>query len=394
MLVLYGMGTTIGAGIYALVGVVAGRAGAHTPVAFALAGVLAGLMALTLAELSRRFPKAAGEAVYVEEGFRAPRLAMWVGLSVATAGIISAATVTRGFAAYLAVQIAWPDWVFCAVLVAVSAGVAARGIDETAWLAAILTLLEIGGLVVVIYVCGDALAELPDRVGELWPPLERSAWQAVIGASVVCFYAFLGFEDMINVAEEVKDVTRTLPLAIVLTLIGTLGLYLVLTMTAVLAVPPAELAGSEAPLAMLYQRATGHSPWLLSGIGAIAMSNGALIQIVKSSRILYGLAVRGTLPPALAAVDPQTRTPLLATLVVSAAVLLLSLGLSLETLAEATALITLAVFAMVCLALLRIRARAGGDDEGFTVPLWVPVLGGLVSLALLVLEAVRLLWHG
>ncbi len=391
LLVLYGLGTTVGAGIYALIGVTAGIAGYWTPVAFMLAGVLAAFTALSLAELSGRFPKAAGEAVYVEEGFAAPRLAVFVGLSMALAGTISAATVCRGFAGYVSAYSPVPAWLAIVFIVAVSGAVAARGIGETAWIAASLTVLEVGGLLLVIWVGRESLAELPTRGAELVPTLDATAWSAILGASVICFYAFLGFEDMINVAEEVKDVRRNLPRAIVWTLVATLVLYLMLTVAAVMTVPPGELGSSDAPLALIYERATGRTPWLLSAIGAIAMSNGALIQIVKSSRILYGLADRGELPSALGHVHPRSHTPLLATGLVVCVVLVLALTLPLGQLAKATSLITLLVFGLICAALVRVRATRPATGGGFRVPIWIPWLGVFVNLGLVVFEGARML---
>ena len=310
------------------------------------------------------------------------------------AGTISAATVSRGFAGYVGTITGAPEWAAIVFIVAVSGAVAARGIGETAWLAASLTLLEVGGLLLVIWVGRAGLTEIPSHAAALAPPLHLAGWTAVLGASVICFYAFLGFEDMINVAEEVKDVRRTLPRAIVWTLVATLVLYLLLTLTAVMTVPPDELARSEAPLALIYERATGRAPWLLSAIGAIAMSNGALIQIVKSSRILYGLADRGALPAPLARIHPRSHTPLLATALVVAAIGVLALALPLAWLARATSLITLAVFALICAALIRVRARSPSEGGGFEAPIWVPWLGLAVNVGLIVFEGVRRLGGG
>jgi APA family basic amino acid/polyamine antiporter len=389
MLVLYGMGTTIGAGIYVLTGAVAGIAGLWAPISFLLAAVLAGFAALSLGELAARYPRAAGEAYYVRQGFGAPRLAGFVGIAVAVAGAISAATVARGFAAYVAAYSALPPWFFMIAIVAASGAVAARGIAETAWIAALLTVIEIGGLLIVIFVAGDSLMTIPERAPELLPPLTLSAWMSVLSASVICFYAFLGFEDMVNVAEEVQDVRRTLPLAILWTLVCTLVLYVILALVAVLAVPPAELAQSEAPLALIYQRKSGGMPWVLSAIGAIAMSNGALIQIVKSSRVLYGLADQGTLPRRFGRVHPRTRTPLFATGVVTVSVAALAIAFPLELLARMTSWITLGVFALICGALLRVRKREPAPDEVRVLPAWIPATGALVSFALLAFETGR-----
>jgi len=394
LLVLYGLGTTIGAGIYALVGVSAGIAGYWMPVAFVLAGVLAGFTALCLAELSGRFPHAAGEAAYVEAGFGRRDLAVAVGLSMVVAGTISAATVSRGFAGYVSSSTGVPEWGAILCIVAVSGAVAARGIGETAWLAAGLTVLEVGGLLLVIWVGRAGLAELPARAAEVAPPLYPAGWSAILGASVICFYAFLGFEDMINVAEEVRDVRRTLPRAIVWTLACTLALYLMLTLVAVATVAPDELAKSDAPLALIYERATGRTPWLLTTIGAIAMSNGALIQIVKSSRILYGLADRGALPGWLGRIHPRSHTPLPATALVVVLVAALALALPLAQLARATSLITLVVFALICGALVRVRGARGADADGFRVPIGVAWLGLCVNVGLVAFETLRLLGLG
>ena len=387
ILVLYGMGTTIGAGIYALTGAVAGTAGMYAPIAFALAAVLAGFTALSLAELSARFPRAAGEAHYVQQGYGAPRLATIVGLAVALAGAISAATVTRGFAAYVETATPVSGWIWIVGMALIAGGVAARGIAEAAWLAALLTLVEIAGLLIVIFVTRGSLAELPDRIHELIPPFEPEAWTGILAASVLCFYAFLGFEDMVNVAEEVRDVRRTLPLAIVWTLVGTLVLYVALAVAAVLAAPPAELASSEAPLALLYQRATGNPPYLLSAIGSIAMSNGVLIQVVKASRVLYGLADQGALPRLLARVHPRTRTPINATAIVTGVVVVLALAFPLAALARVTSLITLGVFALICGALFRLRSTPPPASVRRTPP-WIPATGFVVSIALLVYDLV------
>jgi APA family basic amino acid/polyamine antiporter len=389
LLVLYGLGTTIGAGIYALTGAVVGIAGMWAPVAFAMAALLAAFAALSLAELSSRFPRAGGEAVYVREGFGSRWLAAVVGLAMATAGAISAATVARGFAAYMITYSPLPDWAWILVLLVVLGAVSARGIAETAWLAGFLTLVEIGGLLLVIYVARSAWSTLPERLPELIPPADLSSWRTVLLASVLCFYAFLGFEDMVNVAEEVKDVRRTLPHAIVWTLIGTFVLYVLVVLTAVLAVPVADLAQSEAALAVVYERATGERALLLSAIGALAMSNGALVQIVKSSRVLYGLADQGVLPARLARVHPSTHTPILATVVVMGFVAVLALTFPLAGLAEATSLITLAVFVLVCGALLRVKRRGPAPAGVWTVPGWVPAMGLLVSVGLLIVDAVH-----
>jgi amino acid transporter len=389
-LVLYGLGTIVGAGIYALMGKVAGVAGLYAPFAFAFACGLAAFTALSLAELSSRFPRAAGEAAYVHEGFGRRDLATLVGLLMVAAGCISAATVARGFVGYVSGLLWLPPPLWIALLILGLGALAAWGIREAAWAAAAMTVIEIGGLLLVTGAAGGSLAELSERWPELVPPLDPDVMRGILGASLLCFYAFIGFEDMVNVAEEVRDVRRVLPRAILTTLVVAGVLYLALSVVSVLAVPPHELAESEAPLALLWERASGRSPVLLELIGVFALANGALIQMIKASRILYGLANQGALQlPWLARVHPRTRTPLHATGLVIGIVLGLALGFPLATLAEATSMVTLAVFALINAALWRLK-RTRPQPTGTTrVPTWVPAIGFCVTSAFLIAEVLH-----
>ncbi len=378
-LVLYGLGTTIGAGIYALMGVIAGSAGLQAPIAFALASGIAAFTAASFAELAARFPRAGGEAVYVLEGLGSPRTAQLVGLLAAMAGIVSAATVCRAFGGTLLELAGLSRVVTTLAGVAVIGAVAAWGIRESVMAASLMTLLEAGGLLLVIVTAGDAWAALPARLPELWPA-DGQAWIGVGSAAILCFFAFLGFEDMVNVAEEVRDVRRALPLAIGITLFITVGLYVLTSTIAILSVPPAELAASEAPLVLVFER-NGGSPALLGWIALLAMLNGALVQTVKSSRVLYGLADVGVLWRQLASIHPRTRTPVRATLFVIALIALLATSLPVETLAVGTSSITLATFALANLALARLHA-VGPPATGFSVPRWVPIAGFALTLLL------------
>ncbi len=389
-LVLYGLGTTIGAGIYALFGEVAGSAGMLAPFTFVVAAGLASMTALSFCELSARLPHAGGEAVYVGAGFNSTRLAQVVGLAIAAAACISAATVARGFVGYVSVLLPLGDATWVALLLVALGGLAAWGIEESARVAALLTLVEMGGLLAVIAVCHEGLASAPARLPELLPAFELDAFTAIGSSTLLCFYAFLGFEDMVNVAEEVRDVRRVLPRAIITTLALTMVLYLLLTVGAVLTVPPESLAGSDAPLVDLFEAATGGSGLLLRWVGVLAMLNGALIQLIKATRILYGLAARGVLPDWLARVHPRRRTPLAATAVSVLIALAFALALPIAPLARLTSGVTLGVFALANVALLRIQRQGPAPEGAPRVPAWVPALGALVSIAFLALEVVRM----
>jgi APA family basic amino acid/polyamine antiporter len=384
--VLYGLGTTIGAGIYLLIGEVTKLAGFAAPAAFLGSSLLAALTALSFGELVSRFPQSAGEAAYVREGFGRRDLATAVGLLVATAGCVSAAAMANGFAGYLAEFIEIPKAICITTFMVLLLGVAIWGIAESVTLAGLITLIEIGGLIAVIWVAEDHLGQVSERWAELLPIFDPGAWRGVTAAALLTFYAYLGFEDMVNVAEEVKDVRRKLPLAIGITLIVTTLLYVLLATVCVLTVPPAELANSRAPLAMVFERATGSAATGISIIGILAVVNGALIQIIMASRILYGLASRGHLPAGLAKINARTGTPHRATLAVGFAVLVLALWFPLGSLAEGTAFVTLIVFAIVNLALWRIKGRADAPKPVFSVPRWVPAVGAFTTTGLLLMR--------
>ena len=391
LLVLYGLGTTIGAGIYALVGKVAGSAGLQAPFAFLLSALLVAFSAFSFAEMASRLPRSAGEAVYVHAGLGRRHLALLVGLLVILAGIVSCATLARGFVGYLQELVEMPAWLGIVLVVVLLGGVAAWGITESALLAALVTLLEAGGLVYVVWSGSGALAALPEVWPQLLPRLEGGVWLGLLSAVVIAFYAFIGFEDMVNVAEEVKDAGRTLPRAILLTLAVTALLYFLVGLVAVLAVPVAELAGSEAPLALLIQRTTGGSGAWISLIAVVAVLNGALIQIIMAARVLYGLGAQGWLPQVFSRVHPRRRTPVLATAAVCAAVLVFALLLPLETLARGTSLVTLTIFFFVNLALWRLKARDPRPPGAVVYPRWISLCGFLVCGGVFLAEVIRLL---
>lgn len=368
LLTLYGLGTTIGAGIYVLVGTVAGAAGSLAPWSFLLAAVLAGLAAVSYAGLSRRYQKSAGEAYFVLMAFNRRWLSLAVGLLVVATAVVSAATIARGAAGYLSLFLAPPPWVLLLGLLLALGLLAGWGIKESAGTAAVCTLVEVGGLALVIGAAIFFLAPQGIATAELLPAADLASLDLILGGTLIAFFAFVGFEHMVNVSEEVRDPARTLPRAIGLTLAITTLLYGALALVAVLAVPPAELAASSAPLALIWERAGG-AAWLMGAIGVFATVNGLLTMLILGARVLYGLAQQGSLPAALGRVHAGRRTPLLATLLVTLLALLAALWLPIDTLAEATSLITLLVFALVSASLLAIQAREGEPWRRRLLPL-------------------------
>jgi amino acid transporter len=391
--VLYGVGVTIGAGIYVLIGAAAARAGMHAPLAFVAAAVLMALSAASFAELAGRMPVAAGEAAYVREAFRSDALSTIVGLMVIGIAVVSAAAISVGSAGYIGAFLALPEPVLVTGVVLAMGAIAAWGIKESVGFAGAMTLVEVGGLALLI---GAGILGGPDlvtRLPEAVPSLsDASALGGIVGAALLAVFAFIGFESLANVAEEVRDPQRTLPRAIFLTLVLSTLLYVLVVWVAVLSVPTAELAASKAPLALVFERLTGASPATMVAIAIVATLNGIIVQMIMASRVLYGLARQGDLPAALGEVHERTRTPLKATALTTAAVLALALLLPLHQLADLTARMTLVVFAMVNLSLVRVKRREQAAPRGiYLAPAWVPWAGLATCVGLLVLELALLL---
>ena len=375
-LVLYGLGTTVGAGIYALTGEVARLAGYGAPLSFLVASLLAGFTALSFAELSGRFPRAAGAALYVQQGWGRVGLARLAGLLMVLAGLVSAAALVNAFVSQAQAFVNMPRLPGIALMCVLVVAIAAKGIRESVFVAALITLVEIGGLVMVVWASHTGWLDT-ERITLFWQGASSGvSISGVFLGAVLAFYAFIGFEDMVDVTEEVRAPRRTVPWAIVLTLVCVTVLYVLIMLAAVLAVPPERLAEEAAPLAFLYQHYRGGDGMVLGLIGLFAIINGALIQTVMASRVLYGLASRQQLPAALAKVNATTQTPLRATLLAGAVLLTLALAGELALLAELTSLLVLAVFTLVNLSLLRVKRREPVTD-GFRVPMVVPLFGAV-----------------
>jgi len=390
LVVLYGLGVTIGAGIYVLIGATAGEAGMYAPIAFCIAALVMAPTAASFAELSSRMPVSAGEAAYIREGLNSRMLALGVGLLVVTAGVVSAATIAIGAAGYIGVFIEAPAWLMTMAVVMAMGMAAAWGILESVVLAGVLTLIEIGGLILIVVVGIENNPSILTRAGELVPgSFDPLIWSGIFSAGLLAFFAFIGFEDLVNIAEEIKNPLKVLPWAIFLTLLLSTLIYIAVVSVAVLSVPLDGLAASKAPLGFVYERVTGGSPLVISAIAIVATLNGIIVQMIMASRVLYGLSAQGDLPGFLAQVSPATRTPLIATGLVVAIVLVLSLAFPIGGLAEMTSRVTLTIFSLVNLALLRLKLRGDSAPEGiFTVGLWVPVTGLLASLLLLAHDAI------
>ena len=385
MLVLYGMGVIIGAGIYVLVGTIAATAGGGAPWSFVLAGILAAMTGLSYAELAPRFPEAAGAAAYIKEAFGSDASSRLTGLAVAAVVIVSTASIARGSVGYLQPFLPWPDIVIAGGLVALFTGVACLSVRESVGLAAMMTMVEIGGLLLVIAAGLPALSSAPDRIGDLLPGGAIEAWTGVAAGGFLAFFAFIGFENLANMAEEAREAEHSLPRAILLSLVLSALLYVVVAVVVVLALLPEELASSAAPLLAVADQADWFPPRLFAGIAVLAVANGVLLELIMLGRLLYGMARRGWLPIGLASVSRRLRTPLPATLLGGAITFVLTVALPFISLMSVTSTITLLVFAGVNLALWRLH-RSARRTRGFRAPKLIPPLAALANVALVVAQ--------
>ncbi len=389
LLTLYGLGTTIGAGIYVLVGKVAGVAGVLAPISFLVAATLAGLTALSFSQLVVRFPRSAGEAVYVDQAFGRPALTMAVGLAVVLIGLVSSAAIVSGAVGYLQNIVAAPNWLIVLVTVTFLTTVAIWGITESVTLAAVATVLEIGGLVVIVWLGRDAFSVETVSTVTANPSGDVDfGMVGVLSGAILAFYAFIGFEDMVNVAEEVRSPEQIFPRAIAITLAVTLVVYTAVSWVAVSTMPVQELGASTAPLSDIFIRLTGWPTLAIDGLAVIAVLNGALVQIIMASRVLYGLGRQGSLPAMFASVSRRTRTPIFATSVCAAALLTLAFLFPLEFLARFTSMVTLMIFATVNLALLRLNMTSGDFRADFGTAFVLPSLGFVSCFAFVVFQLV------
>ncbi|MCI4666164.1 MAG: APC family permease [Neomegalonema sp.] len=378
LLTLYGVGVMVGAGIYVLVGEVAQEAGRATPWAFLLAGLAAAFTALSFSELAVRAPESAGEAAYAKAAFGSTSFALIIGGTVALLGLLTGAAVLRGGAGYLSALIDLPKPALIIGLGLLLCGAAIVGVLESLALAALFTIAELAGLLLIIS-AGLLSDPAPVSVSESWSMSGLSA------AIFLAFFAFIGFEDMVNMAEETKDPGRTMPRAIITALILVCALYALVSYAAVRTVGAAALAASDAPLALVWERASGASAAHFSIIAVLAAANGVLAQMVMAARIGFGLGRQTRLLRFLHETHPRFGTPVRATLLAAALAIALALAAPVDALAKTATFAILAVFAVMNLALIVLKRRHPAPVDGFSVAGWAPIAGLAICIGLTIL---------
>jgi APA family basic amino acid/polyamine antiporter len=385
MLFLFILGDVLGAGVYALAGTIAGEVGGAIWVPLLIALFFAMLTAGSYAELVTKYPHAGAASVFAEKAFRSPLISFIVGFCMLSAAVTSAAGLSLAFAGdYLAAFIRVPPHIAALLFLLVIALLNARGIKESMGANLVMTVIELTGLLLVVVAAAwyfrTGEADL-GRSLEFKP--EISPMLAVLGAALIAFYSFVGFETSANLAEEIRDVRKVYPRALFAALLTAGVVYMAVGVAASSVLPMEKLVATSAPLLEVV-RASGLNipPRVFAFIALIAVANGALLTMIMASRLTYGMACLGLLPTALSKVLPRRRTPWIAVIATTLVAIALTLTGTLATLAETVVLLLLFVFLSTNLSVLILRREEVAENH-FRVPTWVPVLAIVSCLVLL-----------
>ncbi|HEX4547961.1 APC family permease [Pseudomonas sp.] len=385
MLFLFILGDVLGAGVYALAGTIAGEVGGAIWVPLLIALFFAMLTAGSYAELVTKYPHAGAASVFAEKAFRSPLISFLVGFCMLSAAVTSAAGLSLAFAGdYLAAFIHVPPHFAALLFLLVIALLNARGIKESLVANLMMTVIELSGLLLVVVAAawyfrtGEAdlgrSLEFKPRISPMLP---------VLGAALIAFYSFVGFETSANLAEEIRDVRKVYPRALFAALLTAGVVYMAVGVAASSVLPMEKLVATSAPLLEVV-RASGLNipPRVFAFIALIAVANGALLTMIMASRLTYGMACLGLLPEALSKVLPRRRTPWIAVIATTLVAIALTLTGTLATLAETVVLLLLFVFLSTNLSVLILRRDEVAENH-FRVPTWVPVLAIVSCLVLL-----------
>ena len=411
-LIIYGVGDMLGAGVYGLIGKTAKEMGNAIWLAFVAAMFAALLTGLSYASLGSRYPRAGGVSFITQRAFGMPFLSYVIGLAVVASGLTSFATGARAFAGYLDAYIqggkfasdvtSVPLWIVGGYVVFLTL-VNLRGMKESTWMNALCTFIELAGLAIVIvvglrYWGGVDLLAVPQSVALSGDKASDAASQdaalknlsgslslgLALQGAILTFYSFLGFEDLMNVSEEVKDPQRNFPRGVIVALLITTVIYIAIAITAVSVLSPSELSASKQPLVDVVAKAAPAFPsWLFSLIALFAIANTGLLNYIMGSRLIYGMARQGLMPGFLATLHPKRRTPHWAILILGVIVLGLAISMDVRQLATATSTLLLGVFMVVNLSLLVLQRKPNEARGQFEIPSFVPLLGMLVCAAIL-----------
>lgn len=386
----YGVGGMLGAGIYGLVGEAAGMLGNAVWIAFVAAMCGALLTGLSYACIGSRYPRAAGAAFVTQRAYRSGALTYIVGLTVGASGLTSMATGSRVIGRVLSESgLPVPVEYIAICYLALLSLVVFWGIRQSMWLNILCTCVEVAGLALIIVVgCRywgsvNYLQGPPDPSGATSP----ISVAIVLSGAVLTFFSFIGFEDILNVSEEVKNPSRNIPIGLITAMLVSTGIYLCIAVTAV-SVVPHDVLVARGLRGVMAEAAPWFPQWLFSAITIFSVANTALLNYVMASRLIYGMSRQRLLPPVLGRVHPQTHTPHVAIFLLLGIIVMMMLIGHITELASATVLLLLLAFIIVNLALVVLKRRAGEPRGKFEAPVLVPLLGAMVCAALLVARVV------
>lgn len=381
-LVFYGVGDILGAGIYVLVGKVIGICGGMAWLAFLLSGLLAALTGLSYAELAARVPKSAGVAAFCARAFPRPEISFLAGVLILASGLTSSATVSLAVFGYLNQFISVPQLPAALGVIALISWVSYRGIQLSSRANKFCTVLEVSGLLWIVaagsyYVLSTGI---PPANNLLEPD---GGAGLVLAGSALAFYAFVGFEDLANLAEEAKNPAKDIPLAMLYAVAISGALYLAVILV-MLWVVPRELAGASRTPLLEVLNAAGFPlpPRAFAAIAIVAVLNTGLANLIMASRLLYGMSEEKMLPEILSRVHPKRQTPWAAVLTAMALCSLLVVTGGVKIMAQTTSCLLLLAFILAHASLIALRKREG-PNTGFRAPAFVPYLGIAVCILLL-----------
>ncbi|OHV76603.1 APC family permease [Rhizobium sp. LCM 4573] len=386
LLLLFIVGDILGTGIYALTGQVAAQVGGVVWLPFVVAFVVALLTAFSYLELVTKYPRAAGAALYTHKAFGIHFLTFLVAFAVMSSGITSASTASRAFAANFSSAFGFDFGAYGVTFIALCfialVGIINfRGVTESVMTNVLLTVVELTGLLIIIAIGLWAISAGQGDISRAWdfqPAGDRGVFWSVIGATTLAFFAMVGFEDSVNMAEECKEPSRMFPKVLLTGLVITGLIYVLVSISAIALVPAAELGEGDTPLLKVVQAGAPAFPLGIFGIITMfAVANSALINMMMASRLIYGMSREAVLPASLGKVHPTRRTPFVAILFTTAlAFALITFAGSVPALGGTTALLLLCVFTVVNVAVLVLR-KDKVEHQHFRTPTILPVLGAI-----------------
>jgi APA family basic amino acid/polyamine antiporter len=355
-----GVGIIIGAGIYVLLGAATAEAGNAVWLSFALAACLCGFTGLSYAELASMYPNAGAEYDYTRRVF-AERWAFLVGWTMVVGLMVAAAAIAVGFAHYLQYFVEAPLAVAAVALLAFDAAVALCGIHRSARLTLALSALQVAGLLVVI-VIGIPHLGSENLVAD-------ASVSGVLGGASLVFFAFIGFDEVITLAEETCEPTKVIPRALLSALAISTVVYVAVAIAAVSVIGATALAGSSRPLADVMAHVLGgRAEGAVAIVALITTTNTSLLALTAASRLTYGMADTGALPASLAKVSRTTRVPAAAIVVAAVGAIAFACVGDLTFIASVTDFAVYIVFLAVNAAVIVLRRRAPNQPRPFRIP--------------------------